>query len=247
MQNKRTHGVAVLAASASLLGLPAAGQSSSLYSNDQGTEQPRASRYGDPDARQSPQQTQINPEVANYTIAYAARPEPREFAEQDLVTIIIRESFEAELESEISTEKGVNYDGAISNFPHLTLKDLLDAQLRPGNSPAVELGIDYNSEFEGEGEYGRSDSMIGRVQARIIEVKPNGTLVLEARKTLINDEERSVLVATGICRAEDITAENSVLSSVIYDLTVEKQHEGSLRDSGRKGLFTRILDFLFNF
>lgn len=247
MKIKPTLTYILLAGSATCLALPAAGQSSSLYSNAQGTEQPRASRYGDPNARQQPLNSELNPEVASYTIAYAKRPEPREFAEQDLVTIIIRESFEAELESDMSTKKGVSYDGSISNFPHLSLKDLLDAQLRPGNSPAVELGIDYSSDFSGEGDYERTDSMIGRVQARIIEVKPNGTLVIEARKTLINDEEVSVLVATGICRPEDITAENTVLSSVIYDLTVEKQHEGSLKSSSRKGLFTRILDFLFNF
>ncbi|MEM1354260.1 MAG: flagellar basal body L-ring protein FlgH [Planctomycetota bacterium] len=247
MQHTRIIVVVVGTGTALGSGPSVSAQSSSLYSNTQGTEQPRVSRYADPSARAQPQQSELHTEVPSYTIAYAKRPVPREYAEQDLVTIIIRESFEAELEAEVSSEKGVNYDGSISNFPHLTLGDLLDAQLRPGNSPAVELGIDYSSEFEGEGEYGRSDSMIGRVQARIIEVKPNGTLVLEARKTLINDDEHSVLVATGICRPEDITAENTVLSSVIYDLTVEKQHEGSLRESGRKGLFTRILDFLFNF
>lgn len=236
----------LLAACAAMMALPAAGQSSSLYTNGSGQEQ-SGSRYGDPRAEARPLNSELNPEVPNFTIAYARRPEPREFAEQDLVTIVIRESFETELESEVTTEKSIGYDGTISDFPHLTLSSLLDAQLSPGSSPAVNLGIDYSSDFEGEGDYGRSDSMIGRVQARIIEIKPNGTLVLEARKVLINDEEESVVVATGICRPEDITPENTVLSSQIADLTVDKQHEGELKKSSRKGLFTRVLDFIFNF
>jgi flagellar L-ring protein precursor FlgH len=107
--------------------------------------------------------------------------------------------------------------------------------------------VSSENEFEGEGDYSRSESMSGRITARIIDVKPNGTLVLEARKQVASDDESFEIVVTGTCRAEDITADNTVLSTELYDLQLSKQHDGELRSATDKGVFTKLLDFLFNF
>ncbi len=89
--------------------------------------------------------------------------------------------------------------------------------------------------------------MTGRVQARVIDVKPNGTLVLEARKFNQIDDETLTIVLTGVCRAEDITVDNTILSSELYDLSLVKTHTGELRRASKKGLITRLLDLLLNF
>ena len=46
-------------------------------------------------------------------------------------------------------------------------------------------------------------------------------------------------------RADDITATNTVLSTQLAHLTIEKDHSGYLKDAADKGLFTQVLDFLF--
>jgi len=243
--------VSSAAALAAMLGVAgqAGAQSSSLYARSGGQgDSVAADRYGyAEDADRRDDGPVLHRDVARYTSVYARRPEPQHYAVNDLVTIVVRESFDTELESESSTEKSIDYQGAITDFPHLALLDLLEGQLRPGDSEDVLLGVNYESEFEGEGEYARSESMTGRITARVLDVKPNGTLVLEARKTLVNDGEEVTIVATGICRVEDISPDNTVLSTQLYDLFIDKQHEGELKEATEKGLLTRVLDWIFGF
>lgn len=226
-------------------------QSSSLY--ERGSRQQdrvAADRYGYSDA-DGPRDEgpRLNEEVARYTSVYARRPEPVRYEENDLVTIIVREQFDTELEAESSTEKSTEFLGGIREFPRLSLSDLVDLQLVPNTFPngRVELDVGYESEFEGAGEYARTETMTGRITARVVDIRPNGTLVLEARKTLVNDGEEVSIVATGVCRVEDITPDNTVLSTQLYDLFIDKQHEGELKETTEKGMLTRILDWIFGF
>ncbi|XAM01007.1 flagellar basal body L-ring protein FlgH [Phycisphaeraceae bacterium D3-23] len=229
----------------------AAAQTSSLHDRDAGqSDQVAADRYGySDDEAVRDDGPRLNPEVARYTSVYARRPDPDRYGVNDLVTIVVRESFDTQLESEASSEKSIDYIGGIRELPRLSLSDLLDLQIRPNTFPdgRVELDVGYESEFEGEGEYARSETMTGRITARVVDIRPNGTLVLEARKTLVNDGEEVSIVATGICRVQDITPDNTVLSTQLYDLFIDKQHEGELKDSTEKGFLSRLLDFVFPF
>ena len=51
--------------------------------------------------------------------------------------------------------------------------------------------------------------------AEVLDVKPNGTLVLQARKRIKTDDEEQVFVLSGTCRAEDITADNTILKTAL--------------------------------
>jgi flagellar basal body L-ring protein FlgH len=72
-------------------------------------------------------------------------------------------------------------------------------------------------------------------------------LSLEARKFIKNDKEALTIKLTGYCRAEDVSADNTVLSTQMFDLRVIKEHEGELRKATKKGILTKALDLLFNF
>ena len=50
---------------------------------------------------------------------------------------------------------------------------------------------------------------------------------------------------TGICRSQDVSPVNTVLSSQIYDLQFEKINSGELKKANEKGLITKIFDFFF--
>ena len=83
--------------------------------------------------------------------------------------------------------------------------------------------------------------------AEIIEVQPNGNLVLEARTYIKTDKEEQSIKATGICRATDITAANTILSNQLHDLTIEKMHKGELHQAGQKGIIAKVLETVFAF
>jgi flagellar L-ring protein precursor FlgH len=224
------------------LTMAASAQSSSLYVEAQAKPPARYETINGVADR-------LSPYVAQASIAAVRLPEPHQFTINDLVTIIVRESIEAESDSELTTEKDASVKGLISAFPNLNVKDLINLQLdratMDGGNPEVDITL--GNQFEGEGEYERSDSFTTRLTSRIIDIKPNGTLVLEARKFIQSDDETVNIILTGTARKEDVTADNTILSTQIYDLQLVKKHSGELRKASKKGLVTKFFEMLFNF
>ena len=103
----------------------------------------------------------------------------------------------------------------------------------------TELRLD-----KGEATVDRSDSLTARITAEVVDVKPNGTLVLQAHKFIKTDDEEQEFTLTGTCRAEDVTPDNSVLSTTLHDLNVKKNSKGAARDTTKRGWVPRLLDFI---
>ncbi len=218
--------------------VPVLGQSSSLYLR----QEPAAAV---PSQVQGP--GMLSPVIAANSFLAVQIPEPRQYAKNDLVTIIIRESFKTDLKASLETEKELKLEGEISDL--IDLDKLLELVVQPdgfaeGNP---KVGVDMTNEWEGDGDYSRSESMTGRLTARIADVKPNGTLILEAKQTIVHDREELMITLTGTCRAADITLDNTVLSTELYDLNMNKQHKGELKKSTRKGFLTNFFDAIFSF
>lgn len=233
-------------------------QSSSLYVTDQSQS---ASYADDPFAPaapvapageivvQSTQPSTMSTQMSRVSLAAITVPEPRAYQKHDIVTIIIRESTTASIDASLETEKDVEWDGEIAEFPRLNVADLLNLRLRPNTFPEgnPQLDVSAGSSFEGDGGYEHNTEMTARLAAKIVDVKPNGLLVLEARKFVENDDETMTMVVTGTCSVDDLTIDNTVLSSSLYGLYISKQHSGELRKSTKKGLLTKLMDFVFNF
>lgn len=215
-------------------------QSSSLYAQKSRPQMPQP--VTGPDGRFD----RLSPAISQTSYSAVPLPEPRGYALHDLVTIIIRESIENDISSTTDTKKSVSVDGKVTSFP--SIASMLE--LRPRTSPTTNnptVGLSMDTDFTGEGSHKRTDTFTTRLTARIIDIKPNGTLILEARKRIVDDREDVTLVLTGTCRKEDIQTDNTILSTQIYDLFLRKQTAGEMKKASEKGLLTRILDTVFNF
>ncbi len=216
-------------------------QSSSLYLVS--TEEPATTPpmvNGVPD--------RLSPALSQASLLAVRLPPPRAFTVHDLVTIIVRESTEADSEAELEATKDYKLSGAVTAWPGVRgLDDLFDLFLKQGLEENPTLSVSANKDFQGEGSYNRRDTFTSRVTARIIDIKPNGTMVLEARKFIKSDKESMDMVLTGTCRQEDIAADNTVLSTQLYDLNLTKEHSGELRKATKKGFLSQLFDTIFAF
>ncbi|USN98092.1 MAG: flagellar basal body L-ring protein FlgH [Phycisphaeraceae bacterium] len=173
-------------------------------------------------------------------------PEPRVYRVHDLITVIVNENSKSSSDQSLDTTKESKYQDKLNGI--LDPMQLLELRLQGSNLSALDLlSLQAKHEFKGDGKYDRSDQLSAQIAAEVIDVKPNGTLVLEAKKSIVTDGESKVFVLSGLARQEDITDSNTVLSSQLANLRLDVQHEGQLRESAEKGLFTRVLDTLFNF
>lgn len=220
------------------------GQSSSLYV--EGSPQRAVPQTI---ARRTDVVDRLSPAIARVSFTAVSLPEPRTFAVHDLITIVVRESSENDSKSSLETEKETKLDGGIDAFPKFQLEDILNGQLGASNMSRgkPKVAIDFKKEFSGDGTFKRKDTFTTRLTAKIIDVKPNGLLVVEARKHMQTDKETTTIVLTGTCRSEDVAGDNSVLSTNLSDLRLVKSHEGEVRDATKKGVVTQILEGLFAF
>lgn len=196
----------------------------------------------------SPGQAARDPAEPLYaTSLYAVRPpEPREFSRNDLITIVITETSSFERNQTVETEK--EYENSLGMLNSNLLRQFLELRLPLDGVEAGESDLALSDQqFESEGEYEREDEVRGRVTARVMEVKPNGTLLLEAKSVVKTDGEEQTFTLSGLCRTEDVAENNTVLSNQLYNLRLDVQHEGEIRRSTKKGLIPRVLETIFNF
>lgn len=179
--------------------------------------------------------------LATSLIAVEA-PRPRKIRVHDRVTIIIREEKRSTTDSDLKREKKWEIEAELKKWIRINEAWKLVPQVFPQGNPALDL--EYDDEYEGKGEVRRKDSLITRVTATVIDVKPNGDLVLEAKKDIAVDEDRQVITLTGICRSVDVTAQNTVLSTQLAEAKIDIQHSGPARDAARRGWLVRLWDLI---
>ncbi len=166
---------------------------------------------------------------------------PKAFRPGDLITIIVREQRKWEADSDLETKKKFDVKSELDAFIKPTAGGLGSADFRRGK-PNVDYTFDQK--YKTEGDSSREDKLTTRLTARILDVKPNGLLVLEGRAKMTHDEEVSEITLTGTCRKEDITADNTVLSTQIADKAVVVSNSGALRSAATRGWVTKLLDLL---
>ena len=174
---------------------------------------------------------------------WRTKNEPKVIKKHDLVTIIVREESESSHEAESDLQKSADVEMAVEEWIKLNIANFEITGGAQGPTPP-RIRLSGNRNFNGEATVERTDSVIGRITAEVVDVKPNGTLVLQARKRIKTDDEDQTFTCSGICRVEDITADNAILSTQLYDMEFTKQTRGEVRNTTKKGWIPKLLDFV---
>ena len=194
-------------------------------------------------ARANPAAAQLE----GFSLFLVVPPKPTKWSKHDLIEIIINESSLQKLEQTDDLQKNYSNKATLTNFP--SLKDLFEkATLREGigsSQPAV--GVTNDNTYKGQAKINRTDQITAKITAEVIDVKPNGSLVLEAKESIQTDREITTMVLSGTCRAADISKSNTVQSSQLAGLNIRIEHEGETKDTASKGWITRVMEAIFNF
>jgi flagellar L-ring protein precursor FlgH len=99
--------------------------------------------------------------------------------------------------------------------------------------------------FKADGAATSKNSTNANVTVTVVDVQPNGNLVLEGTQSIWNNKNEHKITFKGICRPEDITANNTISSTKIAGATVRFDGKGPLNAKQRQGILTQIFNFLF--
>jgi flagellar L-ring protein precursor FlgH len=154
----------------------------------------------------------------------------------DTITVRIEETSKAsESASTATTRKSQTVASIGIGVPHAAAPNtLLNA-----NTP--------NNDFTGTGEPTRSGTLIATMTARVMDVLPNGNLVIEGKREILINNEKKELLVQGIVRPKDIEFDNSVASTLIADAKVIYSGIGVGAEKQRPGWGARLFDFVWPF
>ncbi|HZZ43228.1 MAG TPA: flagellar basal body L-ring protein FlgH [Tepidisphaeraceae bacterium] len=176
--------------------------------------------------------------MAAVSLLAVPAPQPRMLKKHDLIQIIIREDTQASSKANTDAEQQTTLDAHLDTYAKLTKAFQLKGVI-PTNPLAVAGGTDNH--FQGDATAQREDSVVTRIGAEVLDVKPNGTLLIQARKHIKLDEEEQDYILSGVCRVDDVGADNTVLSTQLHDLDFTETTKGIVHDTNSRGFISKLL------
>ncbi|MBI5461109.1 MAG: flagellar basal body L-ring protein FlgH [Gammaproteobacteria bacterium] len=159
----------------------------------------------------------------------------------DTITIVLQERTQASKDAKTETSKD-NTVG-IDNPTLLGAPLKFDTPLLPhGDGRSSNLGttLGSNQEFKGEGTSSQGNSLSGNITVTVIDVLPNGNLMVRGEKWLTLNQGDEYIQISGVVRPVDVRADNTVLSGQVADALITYSGEGFVADSNKMGWLGRF-------
>lgn len=109
----------------------------------------------------------------------------------------------------------------------------LAGRLSAANNLQKLLNANSSNSLDGQGASTSNTSFTTMLAGRVVQVLPNGNMVIEASRDVDINNERTTAIVRGLVRPGDVAADNSVLSSAISDLHLQLKGKGVVSDSTR--------------
>jgi len=164
--------------------------------------------------------------------------DPRARDVNDIVTIRVVESTAASSVADAKNSKNTSVKGGVDK--------LFGMEKKIKELPTMTAGTTANS-YEGKGSTSRVTTVQTNLTARVVDVLPNGYLVINGTKEIRLNNETQNIHLTGVVRPEDISRDNVVLSSDVAQMTVRLQGKGVVSQSLKPGWLYSILNAILPF
>ena len=145
----------------------------------------------------------------------------------DLITVLITENQDIKNQETTQLKRESSFDAALTTF-----------NIAPNAfSPLPDLGATASDDFNGRANYEKKGKFTARITAIVMDVLPNGNLVIKGRREIRIDNETKVIAFSGIVRRYDVTADNTIQSELVAEARVSYVGDGDLTTAtNREGL-----------
>jgi flagellar L-ring protein precursor FlgH len=151
----------------------------------------------------------------------------------DLISVVVAENLAASTDGTVKNSRSSNASSQVSS---------LFGALHPSNALQNLVNQTSTAGLNAQGTSATNSSLSTILGGQVIEVLPNGMLVVEAVRQVEFSQQTQTIVLRGIVRPEDISQQNQVLSTAISSLELEVRGKGIITDyTHRPNLLVRLL------
>lgn len=155
----------------------------------------------------------------------------------DLVTVVVSEAQNLQDNGKMETSKDSALDSKLEVF-----------DIHPSTfSTLPALKYSSSRSANGETKYSQQGKFETRLSAVVLDVKANGSLLIEGRRTIHLDGDVKEMRVRGLVRPVDIAGDNSVSSDRIADADILYDSEGGRSNVVHKNWFEKLLDVIWPF
>ena len=158
----------------------------------------------------------------------------RAMRKHDLISVVVSEALESSTDG---TVKGSRSSSASASITALFQK------LSASSAAANLLNRNAQSALNAQGQSANNSTLSTVLGGEVVEVLPNGMLVIEAARQVEFSQQTQTIVLRGLVRPEDISQQNQVLSTAISSLELQVRGSGVVTDyTHRPNLLVRLLE-----
>ena len=190
----------------------------------------------------SPAQQAERLTLENSSFLYRRLPpeaRPRELQVNSIITVVVDFNSRFLSEGDAESRKTASLTAVLADWIKLDGGALKPATQSNGD-PTISGTL--NSQNRAEADVELRDSLSFRMAAKIVDIRPNGDLVIEGHQKINSNEEQWRISLTGVVQREAIQADRTVSSDAIYDFFVDKEETGQVRDGYSRGWLARWYD-----
>lgn len=161
----------------------------------------------------------------------------------DIITVNLDERTVSSKSSSVGIDKESDIsllEGAAGNSS--ILGKTLDARIPLLGEFSAPLTAAQSRAFAGDASADQSNSLQGNISVTITDILPNGNLVVRGEKWLTLNRGEEFIRISGILRPEDVTLENTVLSTKLANARIAYSGTGELADSQKVGWLQRFFN-----
>jgi len=140
----------------------------------------------------------------------------------DVVSIVVTESLAASTDGQVKDSRASSANSGLTS---------LFGALKNSNALQNLIGETATSGLTAQGQSTTNSSLATTFGAEVIDVLPNGMLVVQATRQLTFSGQTQLIKLRGLVRPEDVSNQNQVLSTAMTDLELEVTGKGIVNDS----------------
>jgi flagellar L-ring protein precursor FlgH len=140
----------------------------------------------------------------------------------DVVSIVVSESLVASTDGQVKNSRSSSSSSALTG---------LFGKLKSSNNLQNLLGTSGASALTAQGQSTTNSSLTTTFGGEVVDVLPNGMLVVQATRQLTFSQQTQLIKLRGLVRPEDVSMQNEVASAAMTDLELEVVGKGIVNDS----------------
>ncbi|HUY68136.1 MAG TPA: flagellar basal body L-ring protein FlgH [Alphaproteobacteria bacterium] len=163
----------------------------------------------------------------------------------DILTVLVTINDQAQLQNETKRSRQNSDTANLTNF--FGFESHLHNWFPKAVNPASLVDAGSDTANDGKGTINRQEQINLQLAATIVQVLPNGNLVIEGSQQVVVNYDIRVLKISGVIRPQDIDSSNQISYNQIAEARIEYGGKGEITDVQQPRYGDQLFDILMPF